>query len=329
MGETVLVVGGAGYIGSHCARTLRELGHEPVVFDNLSTGWREFVRFGPFEHGDIRDAAAVDRVLRTHRPKLVLHFAAKSLVGESMKKPLDYFSNNVTGSLTLLEGCVKHGVENFVLSSTAAVYGVPEATPIPLDTPPRPINPYGASKLMVERAIADVCAASDTMGATCFRYFNAAGAHPEGDLGERHEPETHLIPNVLKAAVHGEPMKLFGDDYDTPDGTCVRDYVHVLDLVKAHVAVLDHPPRAGEVRTYNLGTGDGFSVKQVIEACEAVTGGKIPVSIEGRRPGDPPSLVAGDTDRARADLAWTPEHSSLEAIVGHAWTWHQGQDAPR
>lgn len=323
MGETVLVVGGAGYIGSQCARMLADLGHTPVVFDNLSTGWREFVRFGPFVHGDVRDPVAVDRALAEHKPKLVLHFAAKSLVGESMKKPLDYFSNNVTGSLTLLEGCVKHGVDNFVLSSTAAVYGVPETMPIGLDAPLKPINPYGTSKLMVERAIEAVCAASGTMGATCFRYFNAAGAHPSGDLGERHEPETHLIPNVLKAAVHGKPMKLFGDDYDTPDGTCVRDYIHVLDLVKAHIAVLDHPPAPGEVRKYNLGTGEGFSVKQIIAACEAVTGGKIPVTVEGRRPGDPPSLVAGDTDKAKADLQWVPEHSSVESIVAHAWAWHK------
>lgn len=323
MGETVLVVGGAGYIGSQCARLLADLGHTPVVFDNLSTGWRDFVRYGPFEHGDIRDAAAVDRVLSTHRPKLVLHFAAKSLVGESMKVPLDYFSNNVTGSLSLLEGCVRHEVENFVLSSTAAVYGVPEAQPIPLDAKLQPINPYGASKMMVERAIEDVCRASGTMGATCFRYFNAAGAHPDGDLGERHEPETHLIPNVLKAAVEGRSMKLFGDDYDTPDGTCVRDYIHVLDLVKAHVAVLEHPPTPGETRRFNLGTGEGLSVKQVIEACQRVTGRDIGVDIEGRRPGDPPALVAGDTDRAREALNWTPEHSDVDSIVTHAWAWHR------
>lgn len=323
MGETVLVVGGAGYIGSHCARMLADLGHEPVVFDNLSTGWRDFARFGPFVHGDIRDPRALDQVLGAHKPKLVLHFAAKSLVGESMHRPLEYYDNNVTGSLRLLEACARHGVDSFVLSSTAAVYGVPEVSPIGLDTPLRPINPYGASKMMVERAIEDLCAATGTMGATCFRYFNAAGAHPEADLGERHEPETHLIPNVLRAAAQGSSMRLFGDDYDTPDGTCVRDYVHVLDLVRAHVAVLDHPPAPGAVRKFNLGTGEGYSVKQVISACEAVTGGKISVRIEPRRPGDPPTLVAGDTDRAQADLQWTCEHSSLESIVGHAWRWHQ------
>lgn len=323
MGETVLVVGGAGYIGSHCARMLAERGHTPVVFDNLSTGWKDAVRFGPFEHGDIRDATAVARALRAHRPKLVLHFAARSLVGESMQRPLDYYDNNVTGSVVLLEGCVRHGVENFVLSSTAAVYGVPERMPIGLDAPLAPINPYGASKMMVERAIEDACRASGAMGATCFRYFNAAGAHPEGDLGERHEPETHLIPNVLKAAVNGTPMSLFGDDYDTPDGTCVRDYVHVQDLVEAHLAVLGHPPRAGETRRYNLGTGEGLSVKQVIAACEAETGGKIPVDIKPRRPGDPPSLVAGDTEKARAELGWTPRRSDVGSIVGDAWRWHR------
>lgn len=265
MSSKVLVVGGAGYIGSHCARILAERGYEPVVFDNLSTGWHELARFGPFEHGDIRDAHAVERVLRTHTPIAVLHFAAKSQVGESVQKPLEYYDNNVTGSLNLLQGCIRHGISNFVLSSTAAVYGIPEKVPIPLSAPLAPINPYGASKMMVERILENLAAAEPTFGATCFRYFNAAGAHPKGDLGERHEPETHLIPNLLKAAANGESMSLFGTDYPTRDGTCVRDYVHVLDLVDAHIAVLDRPPKPGEVRKYNLGTGDGLTVREVID----------------------------------------------------------------
>lgn len=325
MADKVLVVGGAGYIGSHCARVLAERGYEPVTFDNLSTGWREFVRFGPFEHGDIRDAAAVDRVLRTHPPIAVLHFAAKSLVGESVRTPLDYYANNVGGSTTLLEGCLRHGVTNFVFSSTAAVYGVPKEVPIALSTELNPINPYGVSKAMVERILEDFAVAQPTFGATCFRYFNAAGAHSSGDLGERHEPETHLIPNVLKAAVQKGSMSLFGTDYPTKDGTCVRDYVHVLDLVDAHLAAITHPPEPGQVRKYNLGAGEGLTVREVLQTCQEVTGGQIQVQEKQRRPGDPPVLVAGDIERVKQDLGWSPTRSDVKTIVADAWAWHRGR----
>ena len=323
---TVLVVGGAGYLGAHCCRLLAEHGHTPITFDNLSTGWRDFVRWGPLEEGDIRDRPALDRVFEKHHPKVVMHFAALNIVGDSVKRPLEYYDNNVVGSLCLLAACRAHGVESFVLSSTAAVYGEPEKVPIPIDARIAPVNPYGATKAAIERAIEDFAKASDRFGATCFRYFNAAGAHPEGDLGERHEPETHLIPNALNAAWNQRPVSLFGDDYDTFDGTCVRDYVHVMDLVSAHAAVLDHPPAPGQVRRYNLGTGTGSSVKQILDACGRVTGRPLQIKIEPRRPGDPPVLVAGDIDRAERELDWRPQHRDIDSIVAHAWRWHQRRE---
>jgi UDP-glucose-4-epimerase GalE len=300
---------------------LAEAGHVPITFDNLSTGWRAFARWGPLEEGDTRDRDALARVFRKHEIRSVMHFAASSLVGESTKRPLAYWDNNVTGGLRLLEACATFGVETFVLSSTAAVYGEPERIPIPLDAPVRPINPYGATKAALERAVADLARSSTTFGATSFRYFNAAGAHPEGGIGERHEPETHLIPNALSAAWNGRPVALFGDDYDTPDGTCVRDYVHVVDIVRAHVAALEHPPRPGTARCYNLGTGAGFSVREILEACGRVTGTRIDVRVEPRRPGDPPVLVAGDLGAAERDLGWTPTHLGAESIVADAWKW--------
>jgi UDP-glucose-4-epimerase GalE len=232
----VLVVGAAGYLGSHCARMLAEAGHTPITFDNLSTGWRDFVKSGPIEEGDTRDPEALARVFRKYSIRTVMHFAAFSLVGESTKKPLEYWDNNVTGGLRLLEASRDFGVESVVLSSTAAVYGEPDRVPIRLDSRVQPINPYGATKAALERAIADLARTSTTFGATCFRYFNPAGAHPGGGIGERHEPETHLIPNALSATWNGRPVSLFGDDYETFDGTCVRNYVLVLDVVSAHVA---------------------------------------------------------------------------------------------
>lgn len=323
MSDTVLVVGGAGYIGSHAAQQLHDRGIVPVTFDNLGSGWRDFVRWGPFVHGDIRDGAAVRAALRKFRPKMVMHFAAKSLVGESMADPLRYWDNNVAGSLSLIAACVEVGVEHFVFSSTAAVYGEPESVPIAVDAPTVPVNPYGATKLAIERALSDVALRTQALGVTIFRYFNAAGADPQSRVGERHEPETHLIPNVLRAVSEGREFKMFGDDYATPDGTCVRDYIHVLDLVRAHAAVLDHPTAPGDVRTFNLGTGEGLSVKQVVDACRAVTKKPVDVKIEPRRPGDPATLVAGQTELARAALGWTPEHSDVETIVEHAWRWYR------
>ncbi len=329
MSDHVLVVGGAGYIGSHCAKQLAEEGFVPVTYDNLSSGWKDAVRFGPLVHGDIRDAAQLHQTFKKYKPRAVFHFAAKIEVGESMKDPIKYYQNNVAGSINLLQVCSEHDIESFVFSSTAAVYGMPEKVPVPLDAKLAPINPYGASKVMIEQALHDVVRCTERFGGTCFRYFNAAGAHPDGDIGERHEPESHLIPNALKAAVQGKEMFLFGDDYPTPDGTCVRDYIHVVDLVSAHVAALKKPPAPGELRRFNLGTGAGLSVKQVLDTCGKVTGSPIKVTQKPRRPGDAPELVAGDTERAREVLDWSPRYADVESIVSHAWKWQQRLEALR
>lgn len=323
MSGTVLVVGGAGYIGSCCAKLLAETGFHPVVFDNLSTGRPEFVRFGPFVRGDIRDSARLDEVFDRFRPKAVLHFAARSVVSESVAEPLLYWNNNVSGSLVLLQACSRHGVEQFVFSSTAAVYGIPDDVPIPVTAPVAPVNPYGSSKVAVEAAIRDVCRAGAPFGATFYRYFNAAGAHPDADIGELHEPETHLIPNALLAARDGTALSVFGDDYPTRDGTCVRDYVHVVDLVRAHVAALTHPAAPGDVRVFNLGTGRGFTVREVLEACRRVTGRRLTVKVMPRRPGDPPRLVAGGIEEATRAFAWHARRSDLDTIVEDAWRWHR------
>ncbi|MEM7676651.1 MAG: UDP-glucose 4-epimerase GalE [Myxococcota bacterium] len=316
MTDHVLVVGGAGYIGSCCAKLLAQGGYTPVVFDNLSTGHRSFARFGPFVEGDILDPSALDRAMTRYRPRAVCHFAALSIVRDSTQNPLDYFDNNVAGSLNLLRACVEHDVRTLVFSSTAAVYGEAKAVPVPLDAPLKPVNPYGTSKRVVVRS-------SSTLGATIFRYFNAAGAHPDADVGEWHEPETHLIPNALRAVQAGATMNLYGDDYDTPDGTCVRDYVHVVDLVRAHIAALASPSEGGQVRTFNLGSGQGFSVRSVLEACGRVIGRPVQFDVHPRRPGDPPRLVAGDLDRAAKALRWTPKHSTIDQIVSDAWRWQQ------
>lgn len=323
MSDTVLVVGGAGYIGSHAACEIHKRGLVPVTFDNLSTGWRDFVRWGPLVHGDVRDGDAVRDVLKRFSPKLVMHFAAKSLVGESMKAPLLYWDNNVTGSLSLVRACVEAGVDQLVFSSTAAVYGEPDVVPIPVDARKRPVNPYGESKLAVERALENVARADGKLAVTIFRYFNAAGADQQARVGERHEPETHLIPNALMAVTEGRPMYMFGDDYPTPDGTCVRDYIHVEDLVRAHVAVLDKPGTPGETRAFNLGTGTGTSVKEVLDAVKTVTGKPFDIQTKPRREGDPATLVAGEIERATSALGWTPERSAISDIVEDAWRWHQ------
>lgn len=323
MSDVVFVVGGAGYIGSHAAQQLHGRAVVPVTVDNLSTGWRDFVRWGPFVHADVRDDAAIRAALRHYRPKVVMHFAAKIVVPESTTNPLLYYDNNVLGSLSLIRACVECGVEQFIFSSTAAVYGEPKTVPIPVNAPLLPVNPYGASKRMVERMLTDIASATGTMGVTIFRYFNAAGAIPDARVGERHEPETHLIPNILKAVSERRALSVFGDDYDTPDGTCVRDYVHVHDLVRAHLAVLDAPSPLGHTRVFNLGTGTGLSVRQVIEACREVTGVDVKYEVKPRREGDAPSLVAGDTHLAREALGWTPERSDVKAIIEDAWRWYQ------
>ncbi|WP_118857350.1 UDP-glucose 4-epimerase GalE [Sphingomonas mesophila] len=315
----ILVTGGAGYVGSHACQALAAAGWLPVVLDNLVHGHAEAVQWGPLEHGDIADRARLDHLLETYAPAAAMHFAAFTAVGESVADPGKYYRNNVAGSLTLLEALRDHGVGRIVFSSTAAVYGTPETVPIPEAAPKAPINPYGQTKLAVEHLLADFAAAHG-IAATALRYFNAAGADRDGRIGERHDPETHLIPLALDAASgKGPPLKLFGDDYPTPDGTCIRDYIHVADLADAHVRALD---AMDAFQAYNLGTGRGASVRQILDTVERVTGRAVPHDIAPRRPGDPPSLVA-DPSRAMAALGWKPKLSDLDTIVATAWAWHQ------
>jgi UDP-glucose 4-epimerase len=318
----VLIVGGAGYIGSHMAQMLLERGHDAVVFDNLSTGYRDAVLGGTFVEGDLSDNAALDRVFTAHRFDGVMHFASCIEVGESMRDPAKYYRNNVANTLNLLDAMRRHGAVNFILSSTAAIFGEPEYVPIDEHHPQRPINPYGFSKFVVERALADYGRAYG-MRSTCLRYFNAAGADPDARIGERHEPESHLIPLVLRAASgRRADIHVFGQDYETPDGTCVRDYVHVVDLCEAHLLALDRLRAGAPNSAYNLGNGNGFSVKEVIDCAERVAGIGIARVFAPRREGDPAMLVA-DSRLARSELGWQPRYPDLEAIVRHAWRWEQ------
>ncbi|TVQ41233.1 MAG: UDP-glucose 4-epimerase GalE [Wenzhouxiangella sp.] len=321
---SILICGGAGYIGSHMVALLIERGLDVVVFDNLSTGHGEAVAGATLIEGDVRDAAALDSVFRSRRFDAVMHFCALSLVGESVRVLVAYYQSNVAGTLTLLEAMQRHGVGKLVFSSTAAVYGHPQQELIAEDHPTVPINPYGRSKRMVEQVLADAAAAYG-LRAVALRYFNAAGAHPEGQIGESHDPETHLIPNVLKAALgSGAGLKVFGDDYPTADGTCVRDYIHVDDLAEAHLAALDWMQRNEGFHAFNLGNGQGFSVLQIIEAARRVTGKDIPFQVEVRRPGDPATLVAC-ADLAREALGWQPRYREMEGIIETAWRWHSAQ----
>jgi UDP-glucose 4-epimerase len=319
----VLVAGGAGYIGSHMVRGLVRAGHEPVVLDNLTTGHRRSVSSGvALVEGDLLEPEALRACFAAHAPDAVMHFSARSLVAESMADPSLYYTNNVSGTLNLLQAMRTAGVDRFVFSSTAALFGDPETVPIPDDAPARPINPYGASKWMVEQILAD-CDRAYGLRFVSLRYFNAAGAAIDGTLGEDHRPETHLIPLVLQAALGRRPsISIYGADYPTADGTCIRDYIHVEDLCAAHLLALDHLAAGGESRTYNLGNGRGFSVRAVIDAAQRVTGDVIPVEAAPRRPGDPAVLVA-DSARIRADLGWIPAYPELETIVTHAWRWHR------
>ena len=322
MTQRVLVTGGAGYIGSHTCRALHAAGFEPVTFDDVRRGHADAVRWGPLEVGDLRDPGRIADVLDAYQPIAVVHFAALAYVGESMGSPGRYYDNNVTGTLALLEACRPAGVDRLVFSSTCATYGVPTTVPIPDDHPQQPINPYGASKLMVERILADFDQAH-ALRSVCLRYFNAAGAHPEGTIGELHDPETHLIPLVLDAAAgRRSSITIFGEDFDTPDGTCIRDYVHVSDLADAHVLALRHLLGGGGSITCNLGTGHGSSVREVIATAEAVTGRAVPVEVGPRREGDPPELVA-DVDIAHRVLGWQPQRSDLRTILTDAWRWHR------
>jgi UDP-glucose 4-epimerase len=317
----ILVTGGAGYVGSHCLRRLLDDGHEAVVYDNLWQGHPQAVPEGMLVEGDLNDEPKLSALLKDRRIDAVMHFAALALVGESVQKPDLYYRNNVVGSFHLLEAMRQTGVRKIVISSTTATYGTPEKMPIAETTPQQPINPYGFSKLVVERMLDDYTAAYGFSFAA-LRYFNAAGAAPDGTIGEDHTPESHLIPIVLQVALgQRESISIFGDDWPTPDGTCIRDYVHVEDLASAHLAALKRL-EPGKAIKVNLGTGRGYSVREVIDACRKSTGHPIPAVIAPRRPGDPPELVA-DARLARDLLGWTPKYATIESIVETAWNWHR------
>jgi UDP-glucose 4-epimerase len=321
----VLVCGGAGYIGSHMVRHLLAKGHQPVVFDNLATGHREAVGGAPLVEGDLLDRHALASVFGGAHFDAVMHFCARSLVGESVEEPYAYYENNVSGTLNLLQAMREARVGRLVFSSTAAVFGQPQAPLIDEEHATRPINPYGASKLMVERVLADAHRAYG-LRSVVLRYFNAAGADPSGEIGESHQPETHLIPNVLRAALgQGAGLKVFGDDYATADGTCVRDYVHVNDLATAHLQALGFMNDNDGAHLFNLGNGLGFTVLQVIEAARRVTGVDIPFERGPRRAGDPAVLVASSA-RAHERLGWQPAYTDIGPIIETAWRWHR---APR
>lgn len=318
----VLVVGGAGYIGSHMVQMLLERGHEPVVFDNLSSGYRDALPERLLVEADLADEGALDAVFGAHRFDGVMHFASFIQVGESVREPAKYYRNNIANTLNLLDAMRRHGANNFIFSSTAAIFGEPDYVPIDERHPRRPINPYGFSKFAIEQVLADYDRAYG-LRSTCLRYFNAAGADPQGRIGERHEPETHLIPLVLQAASgRRSHIDVFGQDYDTPDGTCIRDYIHIIDLCDAHLLALDRLIAGAPSSAYNLGNGNGFSVKEVIDTAEAVAGTVIARNIAARRAGDPARLVA-DASLARSELRWVPRFDDLATIVRHAWAWEQ------
>ena len=316
----ILVTGGAGYIGSHTCLALSQKGYTPVVFDSLVNGHREFVQWGPFEQGDVRDRARLDQVIAKHKPAAIVHFAGLIEVGQSMSDPIAFFENNVAGSLTLFSAAVHAGIDKLVFSSTCATYGIPQAVPIREDHPQVPINPYGRSKLMVEQILNEL----DTrkgFRSVILRYFNAAGADPEGHIGEWHTPETHVIPLVIEAARSRDTnFKVFGSDYPTRDGTCIRDFVHVCDLADAHSRGIDYLIGGGQSIALNLGTGHGTSVKEIIEAVEFVSRRPLRVEYGPRREGDPPELVA-DNALAKLSLGWEPQHA-LNSVVKSAWKWH-------
>ena len=319
---TVLITGGAGYIGAHAVRELRAAGVQCVVLDNLSRGHRDLVADAELVIGDTRDTTFVRQIIGDHNVTAVMHFAAFAYVGESVTDPLRYYDNNVTGTVRLLQAMVQADVRMFVFSSTCATYGVPESTPITEAHPQRPINPYGATKLMVERILEDVDRAHGVRS-VILRYFNAAGAHPSATLGERHDPETHLIPLALQAAAGvRERVEIYGTDYATPDGTCIRDYIHVTDLAQAHVLGLRYLESGKESAVFNLGNGNGFSVREVIAAVERITERRVPCKVAPRRSGDPAVLV-GSADKARQILGWRPQFDGLETIIETAWAWER------
>ncbi len=319
--ESIVLIGGAGYIGSHTAKYLYGQGYQPVVIDNLSLGHKEAVQWGPLEIGDMTDSEFLRRVFQTYSPTAVIHFAAFAYVGESVTDPAKYYRNNVAGTLVLLDAMREAGIDRLIFSSTCATYGVPQRIPIDESNPQRPINPYGKTKLMVEQILEDYDSAYG-LKSVALRYFNAAGADTEAEIGEDHDPETHLIPLVLEAAAgKREHISVFGTDYSTRDGTCVRDYIHVTDLAQAHFLALEYLKEGGASDRFNLGNGLGFTVKEVIETAARITGKSIQVDYAPRRPGDPPELV-GSSDKARSVLGWNPQFPSLEVILESAWRWY-------
>lgn len=316
----ILVTGGAGYIGSHACKALANAGYTPIAYDNLVYGHKWAVQWGPLEIGDIADRNRLDLVIKQYRPKAIMHFAAFAYVGESVQDPGKYYRNNVAGTLTLLEAMRDHGINKLIFSSTCATYGVPEQVPITEMHPQQPINPYGMSKLIIEQILQDFDHAHGVCSIS-LRYFNAAGADPEGCIGESHDPETHLIPSLLEVAAGVRPViTVFGDDYDTPDGTCIRDYIHVSDLADAHVLALQALENGAKTSSYNLGNGMGFSVREVIQAVERVTGRTVHFEVGHRRAGDPAKLV-GDATLAQRELGWEPIQYELEQMVSTASNW--------
>ena len=318
----VLIIGGAGYIGSHIVKRVLERGMQTIVFDNLQTGHREAVIGGTFIQGDIGDERILQEIFAAHEIDSVIHMAADCLVGDSMKDPLKYFNNNVSKGLNLLGAMLKHNVNKMVFSSSAAVYGNPTRVPIEEDSPPLPVNPYGETKLIFEK-ILESCEVAHGLQYISLRYFNAAGADPDGLIGEDHHPETHLIPTVLMALLKkGRKVPIYGTDYDTPDGTCIRDYIHIVDIAEAHILALEalHGGEGSDI--FNLGNGKGFSVKQIIQMASTVTGRTIPVIETQRRPGDPPILIAS-SEKIGRKLGWFPRYEKLEDIIATAWRWHR------
>ncbi|MGR3712432.1 MAG: UDP-glucose 4-epimerase GalE [Shimia sp.] len=320
--SNVLVTGGAGYIGSHACKALRNAGFTPVTYDNLCTGWEDAVKFGPFEKGELHDRAALDAVFETYKPVAVMHFAALSQVGDSMKQPGQYWHNNVGGSLVLFEAAIAAGCLNIVFSSTCATYGEHDNVLLDETIEQRPINAYASSKRAIEDMLQDYENAHGLRN-VIFRYFNVAGADPDAEVGEFHQPETHLVPLMLDAiAGKRDALTIYGTDYDTPDGTCIRDYVHVCDLVDAHVLGLRWLLEGKESRVFNLGSGTGFSVREVVDQSRAVNNRAVPISEGERRPGDCTKLVSGST-RAEKELGWTPTRSKMDTMIADAWKWHQ------
>lgn len=321
MTKTVLVTGGAGYVGSHCCKAFSEAGWTVVVYDSLARGWREFVRWGELEQGDLLDSGALDKAFARYKPDAVAHFAALAYVGESVEKPGLYYENNTLGTVRLLDAMAKAGCDKIIFSSTCATYGVPETVPMTEDFPQSPINPYGMSKLFVEKVLDDYDVAHGIKSVK-LRYFNAAGADPDGMVGERHEPETHLIPLCIEGVLNDSfTLTINGTDFDTRDGTCVRDYIHVMDLADAHLKGLDYLEGGGASDAFNLGTGTGTTVLEIVGAVERVSGKTVPRKDGPRRAGDPPALVASAEKAARI-LGWTPLQSDIDSVIKTAWAWH-------